>query len=171
GRRDVVIAVPHAGRYPDSAGLIGFFVNTVLISLFVDPTRPVIEQIDQAHQAAQEAFENGDLPFDLVVRTLGLAGANHGAVTDVMFTFSHMDDAPVVSDALQLQAYDVTLNVAKYGLMGSFIGHPNRAQFRFEYDVQLFTAKTIELFANTLSQQLADWISSHDQSCAGNLLN
>ncbi|WP_278938192.1 condensation domain-containing protein [Pseudomonas helleri] len=171
GRRDVVIAVPHAGRYPDSDGLIGFFVNTVLISLLVDPARTVIEQIDKAHQAAQEAFENGDLPFDLVVRTLGLAGANQGAVTDVMFTFSYMDGAPVISDALQLQAYDVTLNVAKYGLMGSFIGHPDRAQFRFEYDVQLFTPETIEHFANTFSQQLADWISSHDQSCAGDLLN
>ncbi|UOP09620.1 condensation domain-containing protein [Pseudomonas palleroniana] len=171
GRRDVVIAVPHAGRYPDSDGLIGFFVNTVLISLLVDPARTVIEQIDKAHQAAQEAFENGDLPFDLVVRTLGLAGANQGAVTNVMFTFSYMDGAPVISDALQLQAYDVTLNVAKYGLMGSFIGHPDRAQFRFEYDVQLFTPETIEHFANTFSQQLADWISSHDQSCAGDLLN
>ena len=106
-----------------------------------------------------------------MVRTLGLAGANQGAVTDVMFTFSYMDGAPVISDALQLQAYDVTLNVAKYGLMGSFIGHPDRAQFRFEYDVQLFTPETIEHFANTISQQLADWISSHDQSCAGDLLN
>ena len=79
---DVAMGVPVSGRSePDLAGLVGMFVNTVVlrVDMSADPSFEALTR--QAADVALEAMEHGDVPFQQVVSALAQArgGGAEGA--------------------------------------------------------------------------------------------
>lgn len=65
GQRDIRIGVPNANRPRlETQGLIGFFINTLVLRAEVDGRLPFSALLTQTRQAALEAQAHQDLPFE-----------------------------------------------------------------------------------------------------------
>ncbi len=71
GQRDLVIGTPIAGRdRPETAPLIGFFVNTLAIRVDATGAPSFYGLLDRVRDAALTAYADGDAPFEHVVERL-----------------------------------------------------------------------------------------------------
>lgn len=71
GAEDIAIGVPVAGRNkPELEDLIGSFINTVLVRSNLAGNPPFAEFLGRVSEAAVEALEHQDVPFEVLVRAL-----------------------------------------------------------------------------------------------------
>jgi amino acid adenylation domain-containing protein len=89
GRRDVVLGSPVANRSrAETAGLIGFFVNTVVLRLQIDEGAPFRALLTAARRITQEAHAHQDLPFAKLVEELRPERSlSHTPLFQVLFNF------------------------------------------------------------------------------------
>ncbi|MGW8847676.1 amino acid adenylation domain-containing protein [Streptomyces xiamenensis] len=71
GSRDVTVGTPVSGRsHPDTAALVGFFVNTLALRVRIDPEEDFAAHLARVRTAVLEAFAHQELPFEQVVRAV-----------------------------------------------------------------------------------------------------
>ncbi|HVW65645.1 MAG TPA: amino acid adenylation domain-containing protein [Nitrosospira sp.] len=71
GQREIRVGVPIANRNrPETAGLIGFFVNTQVLRGEIRGRMTLADVLDQVREAAIEAQAHQDLPFEQLVEAL-----------------------------------------------------------------------------------------------------
>jgi len=71
GRDDLLLGTPAANRHrPDTAGLIGFFINMLPFRIEMQGDPPFLDLLRGTRRVALEAYANQDLPFDLLVEEL-----------------------------------------------------------------------------------------------------
>jgi non-ribosomal peptide synthetase component F len=73
GQDDIVVGVPVAGRdLPECQPLIGYFVNPVAVRCNIGSTTSLGETVRNAGSAMLHALANSQLPFQAVVKELGV---------------------------------------------------------------------------------------------------
>jgi amino acid adenylation domain-containing protein len=73
GQDDIAVGTAVAGRNrAELEGIVGFFVNTVVLRCTVDGRRPFSEFLTEVREAVLDAFAHQDAPFERVVDELGL---------------------------------------------------------------------------------------------------
>src|SRR5262249_49365766 len=71
GQEDILIASPTANRNrPEIEGLIGFFVNALLLRVDFSGNPTFEELLSQLRETAVEAYTNQDVPFEKLVEEL-----------------------------------------------------------------------------------------------------
>jgi non-ribosomal peptide synthetase component F len=105
-QEDVVVGVPVAGRdLPECQPLIGYFVNPVAVRCRFENTLSLADAVRGASSAMTAAFANGQLPFQEVVRELGvrrMPGVN--PVYQVRYCQGrHATDAYILTGCSRLQ--------------------------------------------------------------------
>lgn len=71
GRCDVPVGVAVDGRRRvELEGLVGLFVNTIVLRTAVEPDTRLCELLDRAHHTVLEAHEHASVPFERVVEAL-----------------------------------------------------------------------------------------------------
>jgi amino acid adenylation domain-containing protein len=154
GQKDLVVGSPVAGRQePGTEGVIGFFVNTIVLraNLADDPT--FTELLARVRTACLSAYEHQGLPFQWLVEALSPArDRSRTALYQAMFTFQdarqrRMDRGRLRWTRLEgLDAggakTDLTLLFEQHATAGStnLIGW-------FEFNTDLFDRQTIERLA------------------------
>ncbi|MFC6085306.1 amino acid adenylation domain-containing protein [Sphaerisporangium aureirubrum] len=148
---DVLIGATIAGRTDEAlADMVGFFVNTWVLRADLSGA-PTFEQVlAQVRGRALEAYENQDVPFDLLVEALNpeRSTARH-PVFQVMFTWQSEDritlDLPGVSASLEA----VPTGTAKFDMELNFAHDSGTGNLRcvLEYATDLFDRETVERFA------------------------
>ena len=159
GQRDVVIAVPTSGRDAfEAEQLIGFFLNTVLLRMQVEPQRSFEEVLSHAKEVALNGLQHQHYPFEQLIEELQLPRpANQFPVTPVLFNLlSFLDreplgDVPVGHEPLDLDA--------KAELELTAQEHAEGLVVKCAYRTSLFEPRTIEY----LMQQ---WLSLLQQVSA-----
>ncbi|SEG14374.1 amino acid adenylation domain-containing protein [Nonomuraea solani] len=74
GEDDFLVGVPASGRTDaDMHGVVGYFVNPVLIRSRMDAGRSFTEQIQATRQTVAGAMRHQEMPFPVLVERLGLA--------------------------------------------------------------------------------------------------
>lgn len=72
GGDDLAVGVPTAGRRaPEAAGMIGLFVNTLVVRAQPEPGMGFRDWLDHVRAAFARAFAHQDLPFARVVEAVG----------------------------------------------------------------------------------------------------
>ncbi len=128
GRRDVTIGTLVSGRdHPDTAGLIGFLVNTLALRIRVDPALTFPGHIAYVKQVVLDAFAHQEIPFEHVVRA---AAPQRTAARNPLFTTSFAHD--VTTAAARAVPGGLTLTPRHAGGGGS------------HFDLSLATARTPE---------------------------
>jgi amino acid adenylation domain-containing protein len=153
GRDDILVGSPVAGRTrPELEGLIGCFVNTVVLRVDLGGDPSFLELLARVRDVALEAYAHDDVPFERIVRELGPArDPSHTPVFQVMFVLHHL--AP---PAPNVRGLDVHNGTAKFDLSLEVVDGADGFGGWFEYDTDLFDAATIARAAGHFATLLDD---------------
>ncbi|MFG3142499.1 amino acid adenylation domain-containing protein, partial [Streptomyces sp. NPDC048211] len=149
GGQDIPIGAPIAGRIDDAlADLIGFFVNTWVLRVQL-PGNPTFEDLlDQVKDKALGAYDNQDVPFDMLVDELSPERSTaYNPLFQVFFAWQNITRAEVDLPGLttRLDFEQLGTKTAKFDL--EFNVAPDErdgARGTIEYATDLFDRATVE---------------------------
>ncbi|MGE7956583.1 non-ribosomal peptide synthetase [Pseudomonas sp. NPDC089530] len=148
GQRDIRIGVPNANRPRlETQGLIGFFINTLVLRAEVDGRQPFVELLAQTRQAALEAQAHQDLPFEQLLEAF--PQAREQGLFQVMFNHQQRDLSALRRlPGLLAEELPWHSREAKFDLqLHSEEDRNGRLSLSFDYASELFEVATIERLA------------------------
>jgi amino acid adenylation domain-containing protein/FkbH-like protein len=158
GLEDIIIGTPVANRNNvDTEGLIGFFVNTLLLrcSLAGNPTFD--ELLQRVRGVALGAYAHQELPFEKLVESLQPERSlNHLAFTRIMFALQTRTAGcgTLTMPGLKAEGLEVDTATAKFDLTFVVQDFEGGLAARVEYNTGLFDeatmARLLEHFENLL---------------------
>ncbi|MFT0474785.1 non-ribosomal peptide synthetase [Pseudomonas antarctica] len=148
GQRDIRIGVPNANRpRQETQGLIGFFINTLVLRAELDGRLPFNQLLTATRQTALGAQAHQDLPFEQLLEAFPQA-REHG-LFQVMFNHQQRDLSALrhlpgmLADELAWHSRE-----AKFDLqLHSEEDRNGRLSLSFDYADELFNAATIQRLA------------------------
>ncbi|HEY2577533.1 MAG TPA: condensation domain-containing protein, partial [Streptosporangiaceae bacterium] len=159
GQRDLTVGTLVSGRsHPDTAALIGFFVNTLALRVRIDPAADLPGYLRQVRAVVLDAFAHQDIPFEHVVRAAApRRAAAHNPLFRTLFSYAPTDwSSRTTADGLKLTAlpltggggshFDLTLTAART---------PDGLALRLEYSTDLYEPATIAGYLHSLTDLLA----------------
>ncbi len=158
GRRDLTIGTVVSGRnHPDTAGLIGFLVNTLALRVRVDPDADFPALVRQIRQVVLDAFAHQEIPFEHVVRA---AAPQRTAASNPLFTTSYSHD-PATAAPAELGAGELALTPVPASDGGSHFDlslttarTPGGLALHLAYSTDLYDPATIAGFLGSLTDLL-----------------
>ncbi|NVZ85969.1 non-ribosomal peptide synthetase [Pseudomonas yamanorum] len=148
GQRDIRIGIPSANRpRQETQGLIGFFINTLVLRAELDARLPFAELLAATRTAALGAQAHQDLPFEQLLEAF--PQAREQGLFQVMFNHQQRDLGALrrlpglLADELAWHSRE-----AKFDLqLHSEEDRNGRLSLSFDYADELFDAATIERLA------------------------
>ncbi|NWE13861.1 non-ribosomal peptide synthetase [Pseudomonas yamanorum] len=148
GQRDIRIGIPSANRpRQETQGLIGFFINTLVLRAELDARLPFAELLAATRTAALGAQAHQDLPFEQLLEAF--PQAREQGLFQVMFNHQQRDLSALrrlpglLADELAWHSRE-----AKFDLqLHSEEDRNGRLSLSFDYADELFDAATIERLA------------------------
>ncbi|MFE4499937.1 amino acid adenylation domain-containing protein [Rhodococcus sp. NPDC056743] len=159
GTDDIVIGTPVAGRGDRSLDpIVGMFVNTLALRTVIDRGMTFHEYLEQVRSIDLDAFDNADVPFDVVVDALELdRSSSHNPVFQVAITSriatAHTGEIAGISMSASavdtgLTKFDLELTIAeRHEAASEGTAHPDGIDAAFTYSTDLFDCSTIEAIA------------------------
>ncbi|MFI5776141.1 amino acid adenylation domain-containing protein [Nocardia sp. NPDC051570] len=148
---DIPIGSPIAGRTDEAlADLVGFFVNTWVLRTRVRAAESFTEILDQVRAKALAAYENQDVPFELLVELLNpTRSAAHHPLFQVSLAFQNNALPALELPGVRIEPYPAYTATARFDL---FFNIANSAAGRawdglVEYATELFDRPTVEAMA------------------------
>ncbi|WP_285188650.1 non-ribosomal peptide synthetase [Rhodococcus sp. MEB041] len=145
---DVTIGTAVAGRdHPDLDGVVGMFVNSVVLRTVVDGAATVADHLDAVRAADLDALARADMPFDTLVDLLDppRTPGRHPLFDVMLTTRSTPDTSGAVGDA-RVTAHGIDVARAKYDLelvLDESPGHAGpRSSIDLTYATDLFDERT-----------------------------
>jgi amino acid adenylation domain-containing protein len=152
GQPDLVVGTPVANRgRPETAGLVGFFANTLALrtDLAGDPT--FREALRRVRDTALGAYAHEELPFDQVVEALHPERSlSRNLVFQVMFLLDESPVRPFRLPGLELVPVEVDSGTSMFDLTLALEAADGALAGRLDYAAALFDPRTIERMAEHL---------------------
>ncbi|WDE09277.1 non-ribosomal peptide synthetase [Thalassomonas viridans] len=111
---DIVLGTPSAGRsYQDVEGLVGYFVNVLLLRNKLDHGKSFVELLAQFKQTTMDALEHQDMPFyNLVAELNPERSLGYSPLFQLSFALQNMELSGFTFD--ELKPKDMTLPKTSY---------------------------------------------------------
>ncbi|WP_443696161.1 condensation domain-containing protein, partial [Pseudomonas sp.] len=148
GQRDIRIGVPNANRpRQETQGLIGFFINTVVLRAELDGRLPFNQLLAATRQAALGAQAHQDLPFEQLLEAF--PRAREQGLFQVMFNHQQRDLSALHRlPGLLAEELPWHSREAKFDLqLHSEEDRNGRLSLSFDYADELFETTTIQRLA------------------------
>jgi amino acid adenylation domain-containing protein len=163
---DVVVGSPVVNRdRPETAGLIGFFVNTLPLRIDLSGDPPFTELLARVRRSTLDAFARQDVPFEQVVAELRPERSlRHAPVFQTMFVQYETPREHVRMGAVTATPEEVHSGTAKFDL--TLLVDEGRVAplCTLEYATDLFDAATARRFAAAWRNVLAAAADSPDRT-------
>jgi amino acid adenylation domain-containing protein len=151
GQDDFAVGSPVANRTrAETERVLGYFVNMVAFRADLSGNPTVSEFLSRVREVAVEAFENQEIPLEVLVPALKLErDASRSPVFQVMFILQNNALPEVISIDLELSPLDVEqgTGTSKFDLALGFEDTPDGFAGSVEFNTDLFDGTTIERFA------------------------
>ncbi len=160
GVDDVSIGTTVAGRdEPELAGLIGMFVNTVVLRTRVQPADSVAELVRRANDVRGSALEHASVPFEAVVEAAGhQRSAVHSPLFQVVLTL--ISDHAQAFGSTDVEILSARPPVAKFDLTVTATETPGEVMaLEFSYASDIFEHATVERIAHYFDQTIRAMIA------------
>jgi amino acid adenylation domain-containing protein len=147
GQEDILVGGPTDGRRrPEFAGMLGFFVHTVVFRSRPKGDRTFREYLAEVKDSVLGALGASDVPFDQLVREINpRRDASRHPLFQVLFA---SERPPVVSDPRwDLTRLDVPTGASKVDLYVGLDERPEGFTGRILYNSDIFDAPTIQRMA------------------------
>ncbi|MBD2468777.1 non-ribosomal peptide synthetase [Nostoc sp. FACHB-145] len=145
GQSDILIGSPIANRNrSEIEGLIGFFVNTVVLRTQIEENSSFINLLKQVREVTLGAYTHQDLPFELLVSELQPERhLSHTPLFQVAFALQNAPIEELKLAGLNLIQEEVDTETSKFDLT-LFLTEKNQCLIGvWEYNSDLFDADTI----------------------------
>ncbi|NOU17174.1 MAG: amino acid adenylation domain-containing protein [Bacteroidales bacterium] len=148
GQEDIIVGTPIAGRnHPDLEGIVGMFVNTLVIRSSLESGDTLKGFMERMKQSSLEAFEHQDYPFeDLVEKVSVNRDLSRNPLFDALFSLQNQAEYTRDISMLSEQVYIHELGVSKFDLTLTVIDGGEQLLLSFEYCTKLFKPETIERY-------------------------
>ena len=169
GQRDIRIGVPSANRpRQETHGLMGFFINTLVLRAELDGRLPFNELLAHTRKATLEAQAHQDVPFEQLVEAL--PQAREQGLFQVMFNHQQRDSAALHRlPGLLAEELDWHSREAKFDVqLQTEEDRQGRLKLSFDYADELFEAGTISRLAEHYVSLLRQ-VSSAPEQALGDL--
>ncbi|BFH66555.1 hypothetical protein J27TS7_35290 [Paenibacillus dendritiformis] len=162
GQEDIIVGTPVAGRgHADLEGVLGMFVNTLAIRSRPQGDKTFSEFLQEVKNAALNAFEHPDYPFEELVQELNAGrDTSRNPLFDTMFALQNMDTTTWHIANLRARAYEYDWKSAKFDLLLQAEQDQDDICLTMEYAASLFRRETMERFADCLIRVL-DTVTEH----------
>jgi len=143
---DVLVGVPVAGRSRvETEGLIGFFVDTVVLRDDLSGNPPFLDLLAQVRETTLGALANADVPFEKVVEALQpQRDLSYNPIFQVMFSVTKSAMRSHAFGNLTALPYVVTTNTSIFDLFAAFIEDSDRKWWlQVDYNTTLFENERI----------------------------
>ncbi|WP_416223216.1 amino acid adenylation domain-containing protein [[Mycobacterium] wendilense] len=165
---DVAVGFPIAGRSdPALDELVGFFVNTLVLRMDLNGDPTGADVVSQVRQRGLAAFENQDVPFEILVERLNpTRSLSHHPLVQVMLAWQNfaapLTDDPAASTIgnVRVTPLPAETHSARMDLVFSLgerfdrSGHPAGIQGSVEFRTDVFDVSTIEVMVGRLRRVL-----------------
>lgn len=149
GQHDLVVGSPVANRNrAETEGLIGFFVNTLLMRSCIRGNQPFNDFLQQVRETTLDAYHHQDLPFDRLVEALQPdRETTYTPLFRVMFALQNAPGSELTLPGLKLENLNIHNHTAKFDLCLFLWETGEDIAVEFEYSTDLFDSSTIERMA------------------------
>ncbi|MBH8554264.1 AMP-binding protein [Nostocaceae cyanobacterium CENA357] len=149
---DIVVGTDIANRNQvQTHGLIGFFVNQLVLRTNLSDNPTFIELLTQVRQITIEAYTNQDVPFDKLVEVLNPERTlNRTPLFQVKLVLQNTPMPPVTLFSLSVGVTEVDNHTAKYDLLLNFTETEQGLIGWLEYSTDLFAVATITRLLSNL---------------------
>ncbi|MCI0660912.1 MAG: amino acid adenylation domain-containing protein, partial [Acidobacteria bacterium] len=156
GREDICVAIPVANRNrAEMEGLIGFFVNTLIMRSDLSGNPGFRELLNRVRDVALGAYANQDLPFERLVEELQpVRDLSRAPLAQVAFTLQNAPIALPEIPNLTLNSLKSESGISKTDLTLIMSESPQGLNGTFEYNTDLFDATTIAQMAGNFQTLL-----------------
>src|SRR5215471_1238826 len=161
GQEDFLIGSPIANRdVVEIEGLIGFFVNTLLLRSNLSDELSFRGLLATAREVTLGAYAHQDVPFGQLVKELHPdRDVSRTPLFQVMLVLQNMPTATILVPGLELESLPIDCGIAKFDLLLSLSEDSGGIHGGFEYNTALFDRSTIARMIShfqTLLRNLVD---------------
>jgi len=182
GQEDVVVGSPTSGRSrPEFAGVIGDFVNMIVLRARLHGNLPFRDFLQKVRQVVLEALEHQEYPFPLLVERVDSSrGAGHTPIFQASFVFHRAQSADRLSGlvscadvatyfdcgALRLAPYPISQQAGQFDLTLEIAETGEQMNGALKYDTALFEDTTAARLLARFLQLLSASIENPDRRIA-----
>jgi amino acid adenylation domain-containing protein/non-ribosomal peptide synthase protein (TIGR01720 family) len=145
-QQDICVGTPIANRSrSEIEGLIGLFINTLVLRAQINGTTSFRELLHQVRETTLQAYAHQDVPFDLVVDALHpQRDSAFSPLFQVMFILQNMPVRFHELPGLTLEMLEAETGASTFDLTFSLAAHAAGLEVSVEYNTDLFDPATIQ---------------------------
>ncbi|WP_108867380.1 non-ribosomal peptide synthetase [Aquimarina aquimarini] len=165
GKTDIVIGCPTANRKDiQTQKLIGYFVNSIALRTHISGDIVFKELLDQVKNTIIRGYEHQEVPFDEVIRTLGIKKVlGETPLFQILFIMQNNQEAPAIKlDNAIVTEEPFEYKMAKYDITFSITEKQGDFEVYVEYRDSLFKPETIERLVNHFRNLILEIIKDGD---------
>ncbi|HEX2927283.1 MAG TPA: amino acid adenylation domain-containing protein, partial [Ruminiclostridium sp.] len=161
-QEDIIVGTPVANRTrSEFEGLIGCFVNTIPLRTDISGNPTFREVLERVSKSNAEAFDNQDMPFDVLVEELHLErDLSRHPIFQVMFVLQNASYKTIGIENVEFEIMNTDSRTSKFDLTLE-VYEEEVINGRFEYSTDIFESSTIvrmtENFINLLKNIVNDY--------------
>ncbi|HEX5748967.1 MAG TPA: amino acid adenylation domain-containing protein [Archangium sp.] len=146
GQDDISVGSPIAGRNRGGVeGLIGFFVNTLILRSQLSPQRSFRELLASVRETTLGAYAHQEMPFEKLVEALQPErDLSRSPLFQVMFTVQNAPMPEQSLPGLTLRPMELPGDTAKFDLSLGFMETEQGFAGELEYNTDLYEAPTLQ---------------------------
>ncbi|MEP6619266.1 MAG: amino acid adenylation domain-containing protein [bacterium] len=157
GQDDIVVGSPIAGRiYPEVDGVIGCFLNTLVLRTSLEDDPSFAELLSRVREVVLGAFEHQEVPYEKLVLDLRESGrTSTDPLFNVSFAFHDPEGRPLALAGTTSVPFGADRGATKTDLALGVAETAAGLRAAIVYRTQLFDAVTIDRMLGHLSTLLA----------------
>ncbi|MBX6383948.1 MAG: amino acid adenylation domain-containing protein [Microbispora sp.] len=159
GEQDLAVGTTALGRESDAvAGLVGFFINTLVIRADVTGDPSFAELLGRVRESVLSADAHADTPFDLIVERLRpVRDPSRPPLVSIMFQQDNTPDGVLRLPGLDVRMIDdLDTGTSKYDLLVSVRIYDHGVRVHVQYDTALFDGDTVRRLLDCYRELLLD---------------
>ncbi|AGA31109.1 hybrid non-ribosomal peptide synthetase/type I polyketide synthase [Singulisphaera acidiphila] len=146
GQNDITVGSPVAGRTrPETEGLIGFFLNTLVLRAELSGELSFRQLLRQTKPVVLDAFAHQDLPFEQIVEAVSAErDPSRSPLFQAMLILQNAPLPPLATAGLTMTVLEPPINTAKFDLTLKLTETDQGLHTALEYSTDLFDASTVD---------------------------
>ncbi len=146
GQSDIVVGAPMVGRsQPELAGVIGCFLNTLVLRTSLDDDPTFVELLARVRDTCLGAYEHQDVPYEKLVLELGTPSRSaQEPLFNVMFTAQEPGQEPSGFAGMASSSFASSRGATKADLSLAMSATPDGLRAGITYRTDLFDAETVD---------------------------